>query len=59
MMHLYSALCIVVHTKAFYNHVGGLSSTTTSVPASTWMMRRLPEDNGASALTTQPATGGE
>ncbi len=33
------------HTpKALYNHVGGLSSTTTSV--------QHPQDNGASALTT-------
>ncbi len=28
MMHLYNALlCIAVHPKHFYNHVGGLSST--------------------------------
>ncbi len=40
-----------------YNHVGGggggLSSTTHhQCVASTWMMRRLPQDNGASAFTT-------
>ncbi len=57
MMHLYSALlCIVVHPKRFTTMCvcvcvcvggggggGGLSSTTTS----TWMMRRLPQDNGS------------
>ncbi len=52
MMHLYSTLlCIVVHPKHFTIMCvcvcvcggGGLS---------TWMMRRLPQDNGASALTT-------
>ncbi len=32
MMHLYSAFIVYCHTpKALYNHVGGLSSTTTSV----------------------------
>ncbi len=31
MMHLYSAFIVYCHTpKALYNHVGGLSSTTTS-----------------------------
>ncbi len=33
--------------KALYNHVGGLSSTTTSVQHLV-----LPQDNGARALTT-------
>ncbi len=62
MIHLYSALlCIVVHPKHFtimslLNH--------HQCAASTWMMRWLPQDNDASALTTQgahhtPATGGE
>ncbi len=42
--HLYSALlCIVVHPKCFTIIWGGLS---------TWMMRRQPQHNGASALTT-------
>ncbi len=46
-------LCIVVHPKRFtIMWGGGLSSTTTSVQHSPWMMRRLPQDNGASALTT-------
>ncbi len=32
MMHLYSAFIVYCHTpKALYNHVGGLSSTTTSI----------------------------
>ncbi len=52
-MHLYSALLSIECTpKALYNHVGGLSSTTTSVQHPTWMMRWLPQDNAVSALTT-------
>ncbi len=48
MMHLYSALlCIAVHPKRFTIMWGNLSSTTT-----TWMMRRLPQYDGTSALTT-------
>ncbi len=31
MMHLYSAFCVLWYTQTLYNHVGGLSSTTTSV----------------------------
>ncbi len=50
MMHLYSALCILVHPKRFtiMGGGGGLSSTTTSVqhPLGGW------QDNGTSALTT-------
>ncbi len=52
MMHLYSALCIVVHPKRFTIMWGGgdLSSTTTSVQhplgGDGW------QDNGTSALTT-------
>ncbi len=38
--------------NVLYNHVGGLSSTTTSVQHPLVMMQRLPQDNGASALTT-------
>ncbi len=34
IMHLYSALLCIVVPKALYNHVGGLSSTTTSVQLS-------------------------
>ncbi len=39
--------------KALYNHVGGGSLLNHhQCAASTWMMRRQPQDNGASALTT-------
>ncbi len=38
--------------KALYNHEGGLSSNHHQCAASTWMMRRQPQYNGASALTT-------
>ncbi len=38
--------------KALYNHVGGSLLNYHQCAASTWMMRRLPQDNGASALTT-------
>ncbi len=39
--------------KALYNHGGGGSLLNHhQCAASTWMMRRLPQDNGASALTT-------
>ncbi len=37
--------------KALYNYVGSLLNHHQCA-ASTWMMRRLPQDNGASALTT-------
>ncbi len=49
MRHLYSALlCMVVHPKRFTIMWGlGLSSTTTIVAASTWMMRRQPQDKQA------------
>ncbi len=38
--------------KALYNHVGGSLLNLHQCAASTWMKRRLPQDNGASALTT-------
>ncbi len=49
-MHLYSAFILYCSTpKALYNHVvGGVSYTTTSVQ----YPLTLPQDNGASALTT-------
>ncbi len=51
-MHLYSALwCIAVHPKRITIMWGGLLNHHQCA-ASTWMMRRLPQDNGASALTT-------
>ncbi len=40
--------------KALYSHVGGGGDLLNhhQCAASTWMVRRLPHDNGASALTT-------
>ncbi len=38
--------------KALYNLCGGSLLNHHQCEASTWMMRRLPQDNGASALTT-------
>ncbi len=40
--------------KALYNHMGGGGSLLNhhQCEASTWIMRWLPQDNGASALTT-------
>ncbi len=40
--------------KALYNHVGGGGSLLNhhQCAASTWIMLRLPQDNGTSALTT-------
>ncbi len=54
-MHLYSDYCVLLHTKALYNHVGGggdLFLNHHQCAASTWRMRRLPQDNGTSALAT-------
>ncbi len=52
-MHLYSAFIVYCHTpKALYNHVGGSLLNHHQCAASTWMMRRQPQDNDASALTT-------
>ncbi len=51
---IYIALyCVLLYTKALYNHVGGGSLLNHhQCVASTWMMWRLPQDNGTSALTT-------
>ncbi len=51
---IYIALFVYCCTpKVLYNHVGGGSLLNHhQCAASTWMMRRLPQDNGASALTT-------
>ncbi len=38
--------------KALYNHVGGSLLNHHQCAASTWMMRRQPQHNGASGLTT-------
>ncbi len=52
-MPLYSALlCIVVHPKRFTIMWGGSLLNHHQCASSTWMMRRLPQDNSASALTT-------
>ncbi len=46
-------LCIVVHPKRFTIMWGGGSLLNHhQCAASTWMIRRLPQDNSASALTT-------
>ncbi len=51
-MHLYSTLlCIAVHPKHFTIMWGSLLNHHQCA-GSTSMMRRLPQDNGASALTT-------
>ncbi len=50
-MMLYIALFVYCGTP-LYNHVGGSLLNHHQCAASTWMMRRLPQDNGASALTT-------
>ncbi len=60
IMHLYSALlCIAEHPYRFkimcvwgWGGGGGSLLNHHQCAASTWMMRRLPQDNGASALTT-------
>ncbi len=52
-MHLFSALlCIAVHPKCFTIMRGLSLLNHHQCAASIWMMRRLPQDNGASALTT-------
>ncbi len=52
MMHLYSALlCITVHLKRF-TIMWGSPLNHHQCAASTWMMWRLPQYHGASALTT-------
>ncbi len=50
---IYIALFVYCCTpNALYNHVGGSLLNHHQCAASTWMMRRLPQDSGASALTT-------
>ncbi len=51
--------CFIVYCctpKELYNHVGGGGGGSLlnhqQCAASTWIMRRLPQDNGTSALTT-------
>ncbi len=38
--------------KVLYNHMRGILLNHHQCAASTWIMRRQPQDNGASALTT-------
>ncbi len=53
MMHLYSALlCFAVHPKCFTIMCGGSLLNHHQCAASTRMIRRLPQDNDSSALTT-------
>ncbi len=58
MMHLYSTLSIAVQPKHVTIMWGVSVAAVASskwmqhTAASTWMMRRLPQDNCASALTT-------
>ncbi len=52
-MHLYKALlCIAVRPKHIAIMGGGGGGGGVQRPVSTWMMWQLPQDNGASALTT-------
>ncbi len=57
-MHLYCTYCVLLYTQSQSASQscggGGLSSTTTSVqhPLGCWMMRRLPQDNDTSVLST-------
>ncbi len=49
-MHLYSALLCIAQSTL--QSCGGSLLNHHQCAASTWMMRRLPQDNGAPALTT-------
>ncbi len=51
---IYIALyCVLLYTQSALQSCGeGGGSLHHQCAASTWMMRRLPQDNGASALTT-------
>ncbi len=53
---IYIALyCVLLYTQSTLQSCGGGGGSLLihhQCPASTWMMQRLPQDNGASALTT-------
>ncbi len=49
---IYHFIVYSLTPKALYNHEGGSLLNHYQCAASTWMMRRQPHDNGASALTT-------
>ncbi len=46
MMHLYSAFCVLLYTQSALQSCGGSLLNHHQCAASTWMMRRLPQDNG-------------
>ncbi len=52
LINLYSAFCVLLYTQSALQSCGGSLLNHHQCAASTWMMRRLPQDNGASALTT-------
>ncbi len=50
---IYIALyCVLLYTKGALQSCGGTLLNHHQCAASTWMMRRLPQDNGTSAVTT-------
>ncbi len=50
---IYIALsCVLLYTQSALQSYGGSLLNHHQCAASTWMMRRQPQDNGASALTT-------
>ncbi len=51
-MHVYSAVLLYTQSALQSCGGGGVLLNHHQCAASTWMMRRLPQDNGASALTT-------
>ncbi len=52
MMHLCSTFCVLLYTQSALQSCRGSLLNHYQCAASTWMMRRLPQDNGANALTT-------
>ncbi len=44
--------CVLLYTQSALQSCGGSLFIHHQCAASTWMMRRLPQDNGATALTT-------
>ncbi len=44
--------CVLLYTQSTLQSCGGSLLNHHQCAASTWMMGRLPQDNGASALTT-------
>ncbi len=52
IIYIMLLLCIAIHPKCFTIMWGGSLLHHHQCAASTWMMRQLPQHNGASALTT-------